>query len=265
MGGGFRVLHLVKPFLRLLPEYAASSSVWHSLHYWVRAILASSRVTVMELGITPIVTSGLVMQLLTGCKIIQVDKNVREDRALLNGAQKLLGILIAVCEVVAYVLSGTYGSVGNAFLITLQLCIAGIIMICLDKLLHQNGYGLGSRISFFIATNIFENIIWKVFSPTGIEFEGTVIESFNLLITRMDEVRSLLEAFYRQSLLGVTGLLAVILIFLIVTYIQGLTLQVELPIFVKGERRTKAIRALIARGARRKTRHSPDRYEAHKN
>ncbi|KAL6584147.1 hypothetical protein OROMI_003436 [Orobanche minor] len=231
-----------------------ASSVWHSLHYWVRAILASSRVTVMELGITPIVTSGLVMQLLTGCKIIQVDKNVREDRALLNGAQKLLGIYI--CETVAYVLSGTYGSVGqlgvgNAFLITLQLCIAGIIMICLDKLLHQNGYGLGSRISFFIATNIFENIIWKVFSPTGIEFEGTVIESFNLLITRMDEVRSLREAFYRQSLLGVTGLLAVILIFLIVTYIQGLTLQVELPIVVKGERRTKVIRALIARGARR--------------
>ncbi|CAN0921332.1 Protein transport protein Sec61 subunit alpha, partial [Linum grandiflorum] len=48
--------------------------------------------TVMELGITPIVTSGLVMQLLAGCKIIQVDNSVREDRALLNGSQKLLSI-----------------------------------------------------------------------------------------------------------------------------------------------------------------------------
>ncbi|KAJ6832285.1 protein transport protein Sec61 subunit alpha-like [Iris pallida] len=66
----------------------------------MRVILASNRGTVMELGITPIVTSGLVMQLLAGSKIIEVDNNVREDRALLNGAQKLLGILIAIGEAV---------------------------------------------------------------------------------------------------------------------------------------------------------------------
>ena len=46
----------------------------------------------------------------------------------------------------------------------LQLFFAGIIVICLDELL-QNGYGLGSGISLFIATNICENIIWKAFSP----------------------------------------------------------------------------------------------------
>ncbi|KAI5649100.1 hypothetical protein M9H77_35105 [Catharanthus roseus] len=62
MGGRFRVLHLVRPFLAFLPK---------------------------------------------------VDNNVREDRALLNGAQKLLGILIAVGEAVAYVLSGMYGSIGQ--------------------------------------------------------------------------------------------------------------------------------------------------------
>ncbi|MFS8009446.1 putative SecY/SEC61-alpha family, SecY domain superfamily protein [Helianthus anomalus] len=49
----------------------------------MRVILASNRGTVMELGITPIVTSGLVMQLLVGLKIIEVDNNVREDRARL--------------------------------------------------------------------------------------------------------------------------------------------------------------------------------------
>ena len=75
-----------------------------------------------------------------------------------NGAQKLLGILIAVGEAVAYVLSGMYGSVGqlgvgNAIIIIIQLCFAGIIVICLDELL-QKGYGLGSGISLFIATNI---------------------------------------------------------------------------------------------------------------
>ncbi|PHU29082.1 Protein transport protein Sec61 subunit alpha [Capsicum chinense] len=72
----------------------------------MHVILASNRGIVVELGITPIVTSGMVMQLLAGSTIIQVDNNVREDRALLNSAQKLLGILVAVGEAVAYVLSG---------------------------------------------------------------------------------------------------------------------------------------------------------------
>ena len=37
----------------------------------------------MELGISPIVTSGLVMQLLAGSKIIDVNNNVKSDRELL--------------------------------------------------------------------------------------------------------------------------------------------------------------------------------------
>ncbi|KAL5713898.1 Protein transport protein Sec61 subunit alpha [Ranunculus cassubicifolius] len=276
MGGGFRVLHLVRPFLSILPEvqsadrkvpfrekviytvislfiflvcsqlplYGIHSTTGADPFYWMRVILASNRGTVMELGITPIVTSGLVMQLLAGSKIIEVDNSVREDRALLNGAQKLLGILIAVGEAVAYVLSGMYGSVaqlgvGNAILIIVQLCFAGIIVICLDELL-QKGYGLGSGISLFIATNICESIIWKAFSPTtinsgrGAEFEGAVIALFHLLITRTDKVRALREAFYRQNLPNVTNLLATVLIFLIVIYFQGF--RVVLPVRAKNAR-----------------------------
>ncbi|KAA3467780.1 protein transport protein Sec61 subunit alpha-like [Gossypium australe] len=301
MGGGFRVLHLVRPFLSFLPEvqsadkkvpfrekviytvislfiflvcsqlplYGIHSTTGADPFYWMRVILASNRGTVMELGITPIVTSGLVIQLLAGSKIIEVDNNVREDRALLgasfgvhcscmltpvfmlylfefllNGAQKLLGILIAIGEAVAYVLSGMYGSVGqlgvgNAILIILQLCFAGIIVICLDELL-QKGYGLGSGISLFIATNICENIIWKAFSPTtinsgrGAEFEGAVISFVHNLLTRENKIRALREAFYRQNLPNVTNLLATVLIFLIVIYFQGF--RVVLPVRSKNAR-----------------------------
>jgi hypothetical protein len=42
----------------------------------------------MELGISPIITSGLIMQLLAGAKLIDVDQNIKEDRALFNGANK---------------------------------------------------------------------------------------------------------------------------------------------------------------------------------
>lgn len=45
-----------------------------------------------------------------------------------------------------------------------QLTFAGLLVLMLDELL-QKGYGLGSGISLFIATNICETIIWKALSP----------------------------------------------------------------------------------------------------
>jgi protein transport protein SEC61 subunit alpha len=56
--------------------------------YWMRVIMASNRGTLMELGISPIITSGMIMQLLAGANIIEVDYSVKEDRALFSGAQK---------------------------------------------------------------------------------------------------------------------------------------------------------------------------------
>ena len=56
--------------------------------YWMRVILASNRGTLMELGISPMVTASMIMQLLAGSKLIEVDQNVKEDKALYTGAQK---------------------------------------------------------------------------------------------------------------------------------------------------------------------------------
>jgi len=221
-----------------IPLYGIQSTESADPFYWVRVILASNRGTLMELGISPIVTSGLVMQLLAGSKIIDVDQSLREDRSLFQGAQKLFGILITIGEAVAYVVSGMYGHIsdlgaGNAILIIIQLFFAGVIVIILDELL-QKDYGLGSGISLFIATNICENIIWKAFSPTtintgrGTEFEGAVIALFHLLVTRPDKVRALKEAFYRTNLPNLTNLLATELVFVVVIYFQGF--RVDLPV-----------------------------------
>jgi protein transport protein SEC61 subunit alpha len=122
---------------------------------------------------------------------------------------------------------------GNAILIIMQLFCAGLVVIILDELL-QKGYGLGSGISLFIATNICESIIWKAFSPTtintgrGTEFEGALIALIHLMITRTNKLRALKEAFYRTNLPNLTNLLATILIFLVVVYFQGW--RVDLPI-----------------------------------
>lgn len=263
MGKGFRFLNLIKPVMCILPEvqspdrkipfkekmlwtlvslfvfliccqiplYGIMTSKSADPFYWMRVILASNRGTLMELGISPIVTSGMVMQLLAGSKIIDVDQSLKEDRALFQGAQKLFGLLITIGEAVAYVISGMYGEVselgaGNAILIIVQLFFAGVVVIILDELL-QKGYGLGAGISLFIATNICETIVWKAFSPTtinsgkGTEFEGALISLFHVLFTKSDKISALKEAFYRSNAPNVTNLLATVLVFLIVIYFQG--------------------------------------------
>ena len=66
-----------------LPLYGVKTTAGSDPFYWARVIMASSRGTVMELGIGPTVTAGLITQLLVGSKIVEVDHNVKADRDLM--------------------------------------------------------------------------------------------------------------------------------------------------------------------------------------
>ena len=74
----------------------------------------------------------------------------------------------------------------------------------LDEILSK-GYGLGSGISLFIATNISENIMRKSFSPftvpseQRIEYEGAIINDANLLMVKKNKVEAIHRAFYRNN------------------------------------------------------------------
>jgi protein transport protein SEC61 subunit alpha len=226
--------------------------------YWMRVILASNRGTLMELGITPIVTSGMIMQLLAGANLIEVDFSLKEDRALFSGAQKrecaknhillpteptlstiqVFALIISLGQATVYVLTGLYGQpkdigAGVCLLLIIQLIVAALIVILLDELL-QKGYGLGSGINLFIATNICESIVWKAFSPTtvntgrGPEFEGALVALFHLLFTWNDKGRALREAFWRDRLPNVMNLIATVAIFAAVIYLQGF--RIEIPV-----------------------------------
>lgn len=222
-----------------IPLYGVKNTKASDPFYYVRAVLAASnRGTLMELGISPIITSSMIMQLLAGTQLIRVDQGLKEDRALFSGAEKLMGLLICLAQAAGYVLSGMYGELsilgtGNAILIIAQLFVAGVIALLLDELL-QKGYGLGSGISLFIATNICETIVWSSLSPTtinigrGKEFEGAIIAFFHLLITRGDKVRAFREALFRPDLPNISNLLATVLVFAVVIYFQGF--RVDLPV-----------------------------------
>ena len=65
-----------------IPLYGVNRTTGSDPFYWMRVILASNRGTLMELGISPIVTASMVMQLLAGTKLLDVDTSIREDRNL---------------------------------------------------------------------------------------------------------------------------------------------------------------------------------------
>ena len=77
---------------------------------YLRVIFASNRGSLMELGIGPIVTAGLILQLLAGSGIISVDFGNTEDRALFTTATKIFSLLMTGFQASAYIIGGVYGS-----------------------------------------------------------------------------------------------------------------------------------------------------------
>ena len=91
-------------------------------------------------------------------------------------------MVITLGQGIVYVLTGMYGDpadigAGVCLLIIIQLFVAGLIVLLLDELL-QKGYGLGSGISLFIATNICETIVWKSFSPATVNTGRGIVYLF---------------------------------------------------------------------------------------
>lgn len=221
-----------------IPLYGIVSSETADPLYWLRAMLASNRGTLMELGVTPIITSSMIFQFLQGTQLLQVDMQNKEDRELFQIAQKVCSIILTFGQAIVVVATGNYGNpsdlgVAISLILVFQLIFASFIVLLLDELLAK-GYGLGSGISLFTATNIAEQIFWKAFAPTtvdtgrGTEFEGAVVAFFHLLAVRKDKKRALVEAFYRQNLPNMFQVLSTIFVFLFVLYLQGF--RYEIPI-----------------------------------
>ena len=264
--GGVKILHLMRPVLQFLPVVPTPEKrvplrdrlIWSALvlllflvcsqiplygirkmfgddpMYWSRLILASNRGTLMELGIGPIITASMIVQLLAGAKILDIDQQNKEEKELLSSAQKLLAVVIALFEAFAYVFSGMYGPLSdigaiNALLIIVQLTLASVLVNLLDEILTK-GYGIGSAISLFIATNVCEELFWKSFSPTKFndEYEGAFVALFHYLWTKDSIFEALRLAFYRDQLANLNSIIATVFIFCVVNFFQGFHVNVAI-------------------------------------
>jgi preprotein translocase SecY subunit len=209
-----------------IPLYGISGTVQDQFAA-LRVIFASSRGTLMELGIGPIVTAGLILQLLAGSAIIQCDMSNSEDRGLFTVASKVFSILLTGIQASAYIISGMYGTLAGTTTIVmfLQLLGAGVVVMLLDELV-QKGWGLGSGISLFIMAGVAQNILWQAFSPgTGL-FVGALSA---LLGGQQTLMTWILGSGAYPSLIG---FFATIGAFLVIIYMEGV--RVELPMTYAG-------------------------------
>jgi preprotein translocase SecY subunit len=203
----------------------------------LRVIFASNRGTLMELGIGPIVTAGLILQLLSGSALIDCDMSKAEDRGLFTVASKVFSIILTGIQAGAYIISGMYGTLPSlgvaAIVIFFQLIFAGIVVMLLDELV-QKGWGLGSGISLFIMAGVAQNILWSSFSPSTGLFVGGLEQIFAK--TAANATPYTLTNWIVGTHSGVypsfIGFCATIGAFLIIIYLNGV--RIELPMSYAG-------------------------------
>jgi len=190
---------------------------------YMRVIFASRRGTLMELGIGPIVTAGLILQLLVGANMIECDMTDPEDRALFTSASKAFSIIFTGVQASAYIIGGVYGTVNpiQSIIIFLQLIAAGIIVILLDELI-QKGWGIGSGVSLFILAGVAQQIFNQCFFP-AYPYEGI----FPAIIRNLMSGESLNPLFVKQGP-SILGFITTIIVFFLIIYLEGI--RVEIPI-----------------------------------
>lgn len=196
---------------------------------YLRVIFASKRGTLMELGIGPIVTAGLILQLLAGSGLIACDFSNAEDRGLFTVASKILSLVMTAVQASAYLIGGAYGSLDarTSLVVFMQLLFAGLIVMLLDELV-QKGWGIGSGISLFIMAGVAQNIIWSCLAPIYANdnlFFGALVAAIQNAASGGAIERVLIRPGNLPTLIG---FVTTIVMFLVIIYLQGI--QLELPI-----------------------------------
>ena len=232
-----------------------------------RAIMAGASGSIMHLGIGPIVTGSIIMQLFAGAKIIQLDLQISADKQLYQGVQKLLVLFMIPIESIPQVYGfldpsaaviSEYGIGWANAIIVSQLFIGSYLVFLLDELVSK--WGIGSGISLFIAAGVAQSTFVGTLSPlptvqgSPLSFQnppsGTLPMIFYTLRTATNS-QLVSENGFELILLNhanpVAALASSILVFLVVAYAESSKL--ELPLThgkVRGHRGQYPIRLVYA-------------------
>ena len=222
------VILLIYMVMGQTPLFGATAPQFDFLAF-ARVIFASQQGTLVELGIGPIVTAGLLMQLLRGSDILKFDFKKPEERGIFQTATKLVTYIVIVAESIVYAIAVYGPGIAEPYVLYVligQLMAASIIIMFLDETI-QKGWGLGSGISLFIMAGVAQQILWSMFSPLPAG-DGGMIGIFPYIGQSIlnGDISNIL--FRANQLPSIFGLCLTAGILLILVFTQGV--KIEIPI-----------------------------------
>lgn len=196
---------------------------------FLEVILGTDFGSIISLGIGPIVMSSIILQLLVGSGILNIDTKTPEGKKYFQGLQKLGVIFFIIFEAFVYVLMrGIEATPGFTGIVIFQLILGGLAIMFLDEV--STKWGFGSGVSLFIVAGVSWRLFISLFqfiSPTGevclFDFANTPCAGRVLVI-----IQSIINGAPTELMSAVAAILFTVLIFLGVVWAQNL--KVEIPL-----------------------------------
>lgn len=213
--------------LGLIPLYGLGANSLSQFEF-LSIILGAEFGSIISLGIGPIVTASILLQLLNGSGVLKFDLTTPDGKRLFQGVQKGLAMAFIIFEAMIYVYTGGLapGADGSNMLLVAQLIIGGLLILFMDEVVSK--WGFGSGVSLFIAAGVSKEIVIRLLSP--LNSTGSLA-----FATGEAPVGALLAIFYffvqgdfRQVLSNLLVIGTTLLVFIIAVYAQSM--KVELPL-----------------------------------
>ena len=216
-----------------IPVFGLASSSQDVFLYW-RALLAGASGSIVHLGIGPIVTASIVLQLLKGADILQIDTSETRGQVMYMGLQKILIMVMIVIEAAPNLVGGFmrpdpviaqnfFGD--NLFAVSLliffQICIGGFLVFMLDEVVTK--WGIGSGVGLFIIAGISQAIVNGFINWMPVR-DLYPVGFFPRFIAIGLEGASYFEYFRYDILAFITT----IAIFLIIVYVESTRIEIPL-------------------------------------
>jgi preprotein translocase subunit SecY len=218
-----------------------------------RAIMAGAQASLMHLGIGPIVTGSIIMQLFVGAKIINLDLTKDDDKAVYQSTQKFVVIIMifveSIPQVFGYLTPSTeltnsiddaigHGLFWSRTIIVTQLIIGSYLVFLMDEVVSK--WGIGSGISLFIAAGVSQGIFtgtinWVPVNQTeDLSIRnpptGTIPKTIYLYsnMSAGEFSRGGFETVFFEPPNPIIALIGTVVIFLIVAYVESCRLELPL-------------------------------------
>jgi preprotein translocase subunit SecY len=192
-------------------------------------ILGTEFGSIISLGIGPIVMASIILQLLTGSRILNIDTTTSEGKKFFQGLQKILIFFFIIFEASVYVLmKGLQAAPGFTGLLIFQLILGGIIIFYMDELTQK--WGFGSGVSLFIAAGVSWRLITSAFQFFDLQGRNCLLNFKTVPCTGKVFVliQSIINQYPVELLSAAVAIIATFVIFMIIVWAQSLKVEVPL-------------------------------------